>query len=296
MREQLVRLLSIVLVLAGLGFMAWTLRNDASRMSWSALPQPGILVILVAVLATSLLVSYLMWVLVLDTTATKESLAAYLAAQAAKYIPGGVWHGIGQVTSHARASESTGILEAGVGYVVQALAQVGAGSLFGLLALVLGMQTTPGTTIPILAVVVSAGLLYRPGMQRMFDIVARFRPTWRDEVSLPSQRRLALLAGLGTVTLALQGIVLSSLVGGEAGASLLEVVAAYGISWTIGWLVIPLPAGLGLREFLLVILLPAIDPGVIVAASIAMRVGQVVAEGMMAAIGQAWLRLGAGVR
>jgi uncharacterized membrane protein YbhN (UPF0104 family) len=63
------------------------------------------------------------------------------------------------------------------------------------------------------------------------------------------------------------------------------VVSAYAIAWLIGFVLVPLPSGLGAREAVLVGLLHGLFPtSVLVAASVFHRIVQIVVEGLLALI------------
>lgn len=279
-----------LLAVAGLAFMVATLRADTQSLSWSLLPGVPVAMGLIALLVVSLLVSYGMWMLVLDTRPSWRSLAAYLIAQVAKYVPGGIWHGVGQVASHAATSPDVSVGATGVAYAMQSVAQVAAGSVFAILALALGVGDTPVARATVVLVVGLAVLLYRPWVQAAATFLSRRWPRGRAALVVPAQARILQVAALGTVTLALQGAVMAVLSTSDPQVAI-RVVAAYGVAWAVGWLVLPLPAGLGLREFMLVALLPGLDPALLVAASLAMRVGQVIAEMLLVATSQVLVAL-----
>jgi uncharacterized protein (TIRG00374 family) len=69
------------------------------------------------------------------------------------------------------------------------------------------------------------------------------------------------------------------------------VIGAYAIAWTAGFLAIPIPSGVGVREAVLAAILHGTFPStVIIAASVYYRLVSVATEGVMAAIASHRLR------
>jgi hypothetical protein len=69
----------------------------------------------------------------------------------------------------------------------------------------------------------------------------------------------------------------------------LTVIAAFAVAWTIGFLAVPLPAGVGAREgILLALLAPWSGTGVIIAASLLQRFASMLAELALFGTFRAW--------
>jgi glycosyltransferase 2 family protein len=62
------------------------------------------------------------------------------------------------------------------------------------------------------------------------------------------------------------------------------VFFAFALSWTLGFLVVPLPAGIGIRELILIAAIPEVGAGPVLAASLAHRLLGIGAE-LVAALG-----------
>jgi uncharacterized membrane protein YbhN (UPF0104 family) len=65
------------------------------------------------------------------------------------------------------------------------------------------------------------------------------------------------------------------------------LVGAFALAWVVGYLIVPFPAGLGLREAALVVILGSLAPsyGSVLAAAVIQRLCQVVAEVIAVAFG-----------
>lgn len=291
MSRRTLRWLSVVLTAVGLVFMARTLWTDAAGLDRGLVPGVGDGVALISILALSLLVSYAMWVLVLPSRrgVRTTSVSAYMSAQVAKYVPGGVWQGVGQVVGHTRTHEDSSMVSTTVSYLVQAAAQVAAAAPLALVLLVHERPQQPLVLAGVFAALGGSLLVVRPLMAMGLNWLGRRRTTWIADLELPPQSRVIGVAALGVLTLGLQGAVMARLVGVPA-TSWIEVGAAYGVAWAVGFAALPLPSGLGLREFMLVALIPGVPAGAVVAASLVLRVGQLLAELGLLLLTNTWSR------
>ncbi len=286
MTRAVLRWISGLLTAAGLAFMAAALWSDLDRLDRSLLPPVGQSAGLVILLATSLVVSYAMWLVVLGVRASPRSMSAYMGAQVAKYVPGGVWQGVGQVVGHTTIHAETSVVTTTVSYLVQAAAQVAAAAPLAAVVLVLVRPRQPLVLAGVLGSIGGGLLIVRPLMAMGLRWAGRWRTVWADQLTLPPPSRIWAAAGLGVVTLVLQGFVLSRLVD-DGEISWIRVMCAYGVAWAVGFAAVPLPNGLGLREFMLVSLVPGVPAGVMVAASLVLRFGQLLAEAILLAATQA---------
>jgi uncharacterized membrane protein YbhN (UPF0104 family) len=83
----------------------------------------------------------------------------------------------------------------------------------------------------------------------------------------------------------LSGAALALILDPTAG-SILRIVPAFAASWAAGFALVPIPAGLGVREAVLVALLPSYGAAAIVAASLLHRLATLTAE--LVLMGFAW--------
>jgi uncharacterized membrane protein YbhN (UPF0104 family) len=95
-------------------------------------------------------------------------------------------------------------------------------------------------------------------------------PTQKDIITF----YLWALATIGSLS-ATYAILLGSL---DTGANPFFVFCAFALSWLVGFLAVPIPAGVGVREAVLVALLPGVGTAPLLAASLALRLLSIGAE------------------
>jgi hypothetical protein len=122
-------------------------------------------------------------------------------------------------------------------------------------------------------------LLYRPLMARALDLVRRFIPRTPTADQLPRQVDIVAfyLWALVTISSLCLGytVLLLSVTDGINGAT---VFCAFAMSWAIGFLAVPVPAGVGVREAVLVAAVPGVPAAPLLAASLALRVLTIATE------------------
>ncbi len=207
----------------------------------------------------------------------RSSGVAYLQALPAKYIPGGLGLPISQLSFEAAKGDAPGGVV--VRLVQHMLLSIGAGGLVGLIALALA---PPVSYLPWLLalVLVGVGFLSLPGP--VLALTRRF-PSVQGECAPQSAVWRAFFvttAGVGLMSIC-YALVLGRLAPAESGAM---VVAAFAIAWTIGFAVIPLPAGVGLRESVLVLFLPGVGLSLVVLASVILRLLAIVGDALVAVV------------
>jgi hypothetical protein len=219
------------------------------------------------------------WALLHAPSDRLRHLRRFLIIQPAKHIPGGVAQLFGQVilTRDLNRSSSASIVAVGV----HAFAMVVGASLVAATAFV--MDASWGLA----AISLSAGYLVWSFVWLALRRVRRQGPTregrwprWLtvEHELLPSIRRFgasAALAALGLVGLAAAFLLLSD----GISTSPAGLVGAFALAWIAGFLAIPFPGGLGVREAVVVLLIAgSAVAGVVLAAALLQRATQVVAE------------------
>lgn len=249
----------------------------------STLPSAWRLVSAGLLCAISLLSVAYAWATLLGGDRRLDHVAASLVTQIAKYVPGGVWQASGQVG----LARSAGVpLRRGMAaFTVQALAFAVAAASFGIL--LAGVWDDGAWWLRALIGVGSLAALTLVDRRWMVWALHRI-PRTRDASNdlVPSQRAivLATVGGLVAVTaLALGYAVLLGSFGPLHDPWL--VVCAFAIAWLVGFVLVPLPSGLGAREAVLIGFLHGLFPtSVLVAASVFHRIVQIVTEGVLALI------------
>jgi uncharacterized membrane protein YbhN (UPF0104 family) len=215
--------------------------------------------------------------------------AGFLVAQLGKYAPGGIV----QATTQVGLARSAGIpVSRGVtAFTVLAMTQVVAG---GTWALLLAASWTDAS-LALRLLVAAAGLALLVLINRRWMVwTLRRIPRTREssENLIPTQRAIVRAWAAGLLLVGAIGLAYLLLLDGVANVdNPWLVVAAFAVAWTVGFAAVPIPAGVGVREAVLLALLHGMFPAsVIVAASVYLRIAQIIAEGLLAAIASHRLR------
>lgn len=235
-------------------------------------------------LTGSLLVA-VSWAVLFDQAGSFRSiLSGYLLAQPGKYVPGGVVQTAMQLTS---ANQATGSWRStSVVFVVHTSALVVAG-IFGTLPVVSRIIFLSSISLIQVAGAVLVVLLT--------FLILRFNAALRQyakEVRHFIKR--SQLRFVGAVVIACSALVIwgfgFALVVAELDG--MEVSAAQSFAFVGGWLagfvVFPIPAGIGIREAVLVALFATVGTTEVIAASLIVRIAIAAAEAFLALITLAW--------
>jgi uncharacterized membrane protein YbhN (UPF0104 family) len=169
----------------------------------------------------------------------------FATGQLGKYMPGGVWHVVGQGELARRAGVARGIA-----YTSVLLATIG---LYGTAAVILAaLSLVSGSGGPsawfLVGAIVLAVLAFEP---RVLAFVFRRTP----DVPVPDRRTTLRYAAGNTwawLLVAAATVAVAKSISAEAAIS---VVAAAAVgSWLVGFLALPAPGGLGVREATFVVL------------------------------------------
>ena len=249
--------MSIVLVGLVVVFLAVALvrnweavRDDLQALSWVDLLASGIAG------ALAVTCSGMGWRVVLtglgEHVPVHPALTVFFAGQLGKYVPGSVWTAAiqAELGRRRRIAASTML----VSYLVALMIAVATGGLVGLLAL-LGTEGSRATALWMLLVALLLGAaLVRPGwlnagLAWAFARAGRTPPP----VALPGRALAASVAWLIAcwTFFGLHAWLLARPLGAGA-ADLAPTIGAFALAFVAGLLVVPLPAGAGVREGVLV--------------------------------------------
>lgn len=182
-----------------------------------------------------------------------ESVAVFSASQLGKYIPGSVWPVVAQMSLARRHGIARRTIVAA--FFVQ------------LLVLLVSAIVVAGATLPwvdpaelrsrwwLAALVPPAVLLLVPAVQRRLLAMAG-RVVRRDlGVGLPGHRAVVATVGVSVATYGAFGVHLAlvawPLSPDAAGTVLVQSIGAFALAWSVGFVVVFAPAGLGVRELVL---------------------------------------------
>lgn len=269
--------------LVGLAVAAFTTVDDARDQVL-----PGMWPLLAAgtVHIVSLVFAARAWVALFPPDADHALLVrALYTSQLTKYLPAG---GFMQVASQVTlSSEQGGIGAAAIRMPVLSLCSVAAAASAGSLLALSDDLPTWGRALA------AAGLLSLLTLDRrlltiLLRVARRLIPRLPDPTELPSQSAILRCYGYSLLNMVLYGCAFVILLGDLADIDPLIALAALTAGWAAGYVVLPVPSGLGVREAVLRIALPGIATGSLLGASLAHRLLGLAGEGIMA--GQAQLR------
>jgi len=256
---------------AGLAFMITALVATIDRARGSVVPSWSALLLAAGLAVIGLIAAARGWEAMLG--ARHPAIAAsFFTAQLGKYIPGGIWQPVGQVGLVTAAGVP--VAQAATAFPIHALVQVAAAGTVGVLYAFTG--SSPGRWLALLGIV-PVTLLHRGWMVALLRVARHRVPRLPDEP--PSQRAIVLSYGWSLTTFVAAGAAFSVLLGSVGEDPLVASMAAFGLAWSAGFLLLPVPAGLGVREAVMVGLLGATAP--ILAASIAHRLVTMAAEAIL---------------
>ena len=245
-------LVVIVAVFLGVALVRnWAaVADDLHTLSWWDLLASG----LAGALAVTC--SGLGWRVVLvgmgEPMPARPALTMFFAAQLGKYVPGSVWPAAIQAELGRRRSVPRATML--VSYVVAVLIAAATGGLVGLLAL-LGPEASRGLALWMLVLAGAVALaLLRPrwlnrALAWAFDRSGRTPPP----IDLPGRSLAAAVAWLIACWgfFGLHAWLLARPLGAGA-ADVASTIGAFALAFVAGLLVVPLPAGAGVREGVLV--------------------------------------------
>ena len=273
-----VRRLAVVVALVALGVAlveTWDRSRGVPLASSPRLALAGLS------LAAALLVAGRAWCDLVEQR-PRRVLAGFLVAQLGKYVPGGVWQAVGQV--EAAAQDGVARSRAAMAFLVMMVVQVVAGLVVA--APLAAIAEAPAWSRIVAGVApLALVLLHRAWLLRIVRLLARWRRLAHlGSETVPSQRSILVATARMLAVFVLLGLALQlALPVAFDPAATVGLVAAHALAWVGGFLVVPLPAGLGAREGVLVLAAGwHADTGALLAASLLVRLLQIVTEGVLA--------------
>lgn len=256
--------------------VGWAVAVTAAELSERTRPPLPLLAATVIVTGLGTFSGGYAWAAVFDRGPVLRLARGFVASQLAKYVPGGIWQPAGQMVMARTAGVSTG--EAGnalaVYYSSFLVVAAGGGPLVAVTADGLHPVLRAGLAVlPVSAVALHPSILHR---------LLRLLP-WNRRTSapaLPPGNRLArVMLGQAGLLVANGMALVLVLTWMEVDHAPVAVLAAFAVSWGAGFLAVPIPAGAGVRELVLVALLApwAASPEV-VAAAVVVRLAALVSE------------------
>lgn len=258
---------------------------ETASLGWLA-----VAVVLAAVGMTAIAVPWRAVLAVLGgELSTGQVVARYYVGELGKYVPGGVWPILGRGELARRAGVAR---PAAYGSVLLSLLALYLAATF---LVVLGLPALIGDdgsgSLAVLALLPLGLVALHPGVVGAgIGVLARVArrpievtvPSWSTSLGLVARYVPAWLA-IGAATWA----VARSL---DTGADPVDIGTAAVLSWIIGFVVVPVPGGVGVREAAFVAAAGSLAPGVAAVVAVVVRVCFVLVDAIGAVAGSAHLR------
>lgn len=296
-RSNLAGVLGFFIGAAGLGFVIYRVIEGWPAVSATVSGgSPLVVVSAVVVGLTGMSVIGLSWRFLLTRLGARigvlECLSRYFVGQLGKYVPGGVWPIVGRAEMARRSgiegptAYASTLLSLGMTY----LASLISAALFLALA---GGGAAGLSWAPWLLLVVPVGVLVlHPTVLRTAMRLAR-RVTRRElPVSIPNWSTSILLTALHVPAwILISAATFLAMVGVGGSEDFAQIAFATSMSWFLGFVVVGLPGGLGVREAVFTALVVSLDPAVAAAVALVSRMVFVVVDLLGAGIASVIFRL-----
>jgi len=294
-RRRIAGVVGIAIGLLGLVFVAFRLAGDwpAVTNALSGAGWPMFLLAVVVGLAGMTTIG-LNWHWMLRgagaaASVPGASLHQYFVGQLGKYVPGGVWPIVGRAEMAHRGGATR---TAAYGSTLLSLGSTYLASLMtaALFMAVLGLRGGGSSWAVWLVLVVPVGLIMlHPGVvSRVVSLVSRITgrnlelpiASWQRSVTIVLLHLPAWLAISGATYLVSQAL--------DGGVPFDRIGVATCVAWFLGFVVIGLPGGLGVREAVFVALVAPMDPAIAAAVALVSRVVFVVVDLVGAGLATGW--------
>jgi uncharacterized membrane protein YbhN (UPF0104 family) len=275
-RSRRARILAALFGFVGAAFLVVTFVRSLDATDAAVLPDFGSVAAAFVLAELGLIFAGRGWTCLFPEEDGRLGLAgAFYASQLGKYIPGGVWQAVGLVgLSNA---EGVGFDHSGTVFPVHVVTQTVGVALVGAGVVFLDTDGASALRIAALAGVLAPVFLYRGWMRALLSRVG----TWigRDlQRHLPSQRAILESFTWSMLTIVASGAAFAVLLRSmSADDSFAAAVVAFAFAWVVGFVALPFPAGLGVREAVLLALLST-PAATVVSAAIVHRLVTIVAE------------------
>jgi hypothetical protein len=278
------RTIRLVVFVLGIVGLIIAVRRGLDESRGQVLPDPPALIVAGALTLASIALAARAWTELFDRRHDRRALAGSLyASQLTKYLPaGGFVQAASQVSMTVTAGARVG--QAATAAAVWAFTTVVAGCTLAA-GLVFAASLSPWLRALSLCGLLAPLLLGRRALAFALHAAHRLIRRVPDPDVLPTQRRI-LVCFAWSLGNAITGSAAYAvlLTGQDTGANPVTVASAFALSWVVGFLIFPLPSGIGVREAVLVAVIPGASSAALLAASLALRF-LVLASELVATVG-----------
>ena len=274
--------LRILFGIAGLVFMGIAFQRTWIRSRQDVVPPAWRTAGAGALILAGLVFASRSWAALFGEEASGRALArGFYTAQLGKYVPGGIWQAVGQVGLATRAGARWS--HASTAFAAQAVTQVAAGGTVGAGLLAFGWGLPWGIRLSALLSLLLLLPLHRAWMLRAVRFLLRVMRKEAPDDIVPSQERILISYGWAVGTILGSGLAFALLASSvDATPSFAAATPAFALAWTAGFLAIPFPSGLGVREAVLIGILGGTGGAApVIAASVAHRLVTMSGEVLM---------------
>lgn len=261
----------------GLGFLLTVLWRTWGELVQFGIPSLPRLVSAQLLVILALIMGAEAWVCLLGTEVSKGPLVkGFYASQLGKYVPGVIWQPLSQVGLAVTAGVP--MHNAAVAFPVHALTQVAAAGTIGVALALFGDHIGPALRGVALAGSLGVLLLKRAWMTWTLELARRWVPKIPQATSVSQQAAIikSYLWNVGSLTLS--GFAFSMML--SSSAALIVTTSAFAVAWVLGFVAVIFPSGIGVREGVLLLAVPAASAAVL-AASVGFRLLWVLGELML---------------
>jgi uncharacterized membrane protein YbhN (UPF0104 family) len=192
-----------------------------------------------------------------ETLSGHDSRTMFFCSQLGKYVPGSVWPAVIQTEIGTRSNVPRSVVLSS--YAFALVAGVGVGGVFatGTLAHpVPGWVQLGAVGALVGGVLLCVAFVHPSGSQRLWRrlLGSRVPPGGLPDLDLPTTARAIAWTALGWASLGVHAWILARPFGASA-SDIVFVTGSFALAWIAGIAALPLPAGAGLREAVLVVTL-----------------------------------------
>lgn len=263
------RLIGVAIGLAGIAFVVRAVVRDWDEVSRAiSEANPWFLVLALALGGVAMTGIGLAWHTSLRALGTRlslvDSMRGYFVGQLGKYVPGGVWAIMGR-GEWARSGGVPGALAYTSVLLSMGTAYLAALTLTAILLPLSGFLEADDDArylLVLLLLPIGFALLVPRILERIFTLLRRL--TSRElEIVVPRWRTSVLIVLQQVPSWVLIGLVSVAIAAGLGGsADALNLIWATAVAWIVGFIALPTPGGIGVREAVFVALASSLPVGI----------------------------------